>query len=96
MVAEGHRGTVEEGVRVLERFDAMLGGLLANWDEAEGLVIITSDHGNLEDFSHSHHTLNRVPTLVIGEHRRAISDGGVGGAFDLTGFTPAIARFLEP
>jgi hypothetical protein len=97
----GHRGTVEEGVRVLERFDTMLGGLLANWDDDEGLIIITSDHGNLEDFSHRHHTLNRVPTLVIGRNRRAISggapavDGGPDG-FNLTRFAPAIARYLEP
>jgi len=92
----GHRGTVEEGAKLLERFDAMLGGLLANWDDEEGLIVITSDHGNLEDFSHSHHTRNRVPTLVIGRNRRTIRDSGAGGAFDLTRFTPAIVRYLEP
>ncbi|MEK7786724.1 MAG: peptidase [Chloroflexota bacterium] len=85
----GHRGTVDEGVKVLEHFDAMLGGLLANWDD-DGLIIITSDHGNLEDFSHSHHTINKVPTLVIGRDRHSIS----GGVNDLSGFAPAILNYL--
>ncbi|MEK7324219.1 MAG: hypothetical protein AAB217_03050 [Chloroflexota bacterium] len=85
----GHRGTVDEGVKVLEHFDAMLGGLLANWDD-DGLIIITSDHGNLEDFSHSHHTINKVPTLVIGRDRHSIS----GGVTDLSGFVPAILNYL--
>lgn len=87
----GHRGTVEEGVRVLERFDAMMSGLLAHWDHEGGLVVVTSDHGNLEDMSHSHHTISRVPTFVIGRHRAEFADG----LTDLTGFTPAILRFLE-
>ncbi|MBI3242159.1 MAG: alkaline phosphatase family protein [Chloroflexi bacterium] len=84
----GHRGTVEEGAKMLERFDAMLGGLLANWDD-DGLIIITSDHGNLEDLSHSHHTINKVPTLIIGRNRNAIPF-----IVDLTGFVPAILNYL--
>jgi hypothetical protein len=87
----GHRGTVEEGARVLERFDSLMTGLLSNWDYDEGLIVITSDHGNLEDLSHTHHTLNRVPTFVIGHRRAEFAEGLV----DLTGFTPAIVRFLS-
>lgn len=86
----GHRGTVDEGVAVMERLDAMLGGLLAHWDDEEGVVIITSDHGNLEDHSHTHHTLNRVPTVIVGRHRDAIARD----LTDLTGFAPAILRYL--
>lgn len=87
----GHRGTLEEGVKILQNFDAVLGGLLANWNDEEGLVVITSDHGNMEDFSHKHHTLNRVPTLVIGRHRAAFA----ANLTDLTGFAPAIVRYLS-
>lgn len=86
----GHRGTVAEGVEVLERFDTMLGGLLANWDYAEGLVIITADHGNLEDLSQKHHTLNKVPIFVIGQARTEFS----ANLTDLSGLTPAILRYL--
>jgi hypothetical protein len=87
----GHRGTLEEGVRTLERFDSMLSGLLAHWDYDHGLVVITSDHGNLEDLSHSHHTVNRVPAFVVGSQRAEFADR----LSDLTGFTPAILRFFS-
>jgi 2,3-bisphosphoglycerate-independent phosphoglycerate mutase len=30
------------------------------------LLLITSDHGNLEDLSTSSHTLNQVPLLAVG------------------------------
>jgi len=84
----GHRGTLAEARTLVERFDAVLGGLLEAWDDGAGLVAITSDHGNLEDLSHKHHTLNRVPTFVIGAARAAFADG----LSDLTGFTPAILK----
>jgi hypothetical protein len=87
----GHRGTLAEARTLIERFDAVLGGLLEAWDDDAGLVVITSDHGNLEDLSHKHHTLNRVPTFVVGAARSAFADG----LRDLTGFTPAILRALE-
>ena len=87
----GHRGTLAEARTLLERFDAVLGGLLEAWDDAAGLVVITSDHGNLEDLSHKHHTLNRVPTFVIGAGRAAFAEG----LADLTHFTPAILKALS-
>ena len=68
----------------------MLGGLLAAWDDAAGLIVITSDHGNLEALDHRHHTLNRVPTLVIGADRAAFS----AGLTNLAHLAPAIERYL--
>jgi len=88
----GHRGDLAEGRQLLEHFDAVLGGLLEAWDDETGLIVITSDHGNLEDLNHSHHTLNRVPTFIIGAARAAFARGLV----DLTHFTPAILRTLVP
>jgi 2,3-bisphosphoglycerate-independent phosphoglycerate mutase len=88
----GHRGNLAEGRTVLERIDGVLAGLLEAWDDSTGLTVITSDHGNLEDLRHKHHTANRVPTLVIGEAREAFAEGLV----DLTGFAGAIERFLDP
>jgi hypothetical protein len=86
----GHRGSLDEGRAVVERLDAVLGGLLAAWDDAAGLIVITSDHGNLEDLSHKHHTHNAVPTLIIGDQRQAFGEGLV----DLSGFAPASERYL--
>jgi 2,3-bisphosphoglycerate-independent phosphoglycerate mutase len=88
----GHRGTLAEARQLLERLDATLGGLLEAWDDEAGLIVITSDHGNLEDLSHRHHTLNPVPTFVIGAARAAFAPG----LSDLTHFASAILRFLSP
>jgi 2,3-bisphosphoglycerate-independent phosphoglycerate mutase len=86
----GHRGPFEEGVRVLELFDGVMRGVLDRWDDDEGLVLITSDHGNMEDLSHGKHTDNRVPSLVIGREKAAFAEG-----FDaLTDFVPRIRRCL--
>jgi 2,3-bisphosphoglycerate-independent phosphoglycerate mutase len=65
----GHRGTLDEAVAMLERFDGVMAGALAAWDDAEGLIIITSDHGNMEAIGERHHTENPVPTVVIGAGR---------------------------
>lgn len=85
----GHRGTLADGIRVLETIDAVLGGVLEAWDETTGLILLTSDHGNLEDLSQRHHTRNAVPALIIGRERAAFAD-----LTDLTGFGPAILKTL--
>ncbi len=86
----GHRGTLEEGVRLLERLDRVMAGALDAWDDDEGLVILTSDHGNLEDVSHRHHTENDVPTLIIGSAKAAFA----AGLSDLSDLVPRMAAVL--
>jgi bisphosphoglycerate-independent phosphoglycerate mutase (AlkP superfamily) len=87
----GHRGTLPEARQVLETFDAVLGGLLEAWDDTRGLILITSDHGNLETLDHRHHTLGQVPTLVIGHDRRVFAEG----LHDLTHIAPRIEAYLS-
>ena len=86
----GHRGTLARGIAILERFDAVLGGLLECWDEAAGLIVITSDHGNMEDLSTRRHTLNPVPTVVIGRRAQDFAKGFAS----LRDFVPACDRML--
>ncbi|MBK7893614.1 MAG: alkaline phosphatase family protein [Anaerolineaceae bacterium] len=62
----GHRGTLAEAAAHLEMIDAVLGGLLDAWDDANGLLILTSDHGNIEEKDQRQHTRNPVPTLLVG------------------------------
>ena len=62
----GHRGTLDEAATHLEMIDAVLGGLLDTWDDQNGLFILTSDHGNIEEKDQRQHTRNPVPTLLIG------------------------------
>ena len=86
----GHRGAVSDGVAVLERFDAVLAGVLEEWDGDSGLVVITSDHGNMEDLSTRRHTLNPVPTLIIGRRAAEFAEGYTC----LADFVPACDRML--
>ena len=41
---------------------------MAAWDDSLGLLIITSDHGNLEEKNHRQHTRNPVPTILVGQN----------------------------
>ena len=87
----GHRGPFERGVEILELFDGVMASLLDVWDDSAGLIVITSDHGNMEDLSSRHHTENDVPTVVIGQARHTFADG----LRDLTGITPGVLRVLN-
>lgn len=51
----GHRRDMGAAVDALERLDALIGGILSRWPERDVLVLM-SDHGNLEDLSTHHHT----------------------------------------
>ncbi len=66
----GHRGTFNDALDHIELLDTVIGGVLDNWDDDNGLLIITSDHGNMEDMQHRHHTCNPVPTIIVNrEHK---------------------------
>lgn len=87
----GHRGTLEEGVYLLELFDAVMAGVLDVWDDEEGLIIVTSDHGNMEDLGNGgKHTDNDVPGLIIGRGKEAFAEG----LTTLADFAPRIAHLL--
>lgn len=88
----GHRGTLDQAVGLLQSLDAVLAGLLEVWDTGRDLIVVTSDHGNLEDRQARGHTRNPVPALVIGPlpARREF----LAGLQDLTDFAPAILRAL--
>ncbi len=88
----GHRGTPDQAVALLESLDAVLSSLLDHWNLERDLIVVTSDHGNLEELKARGHTLNPVPGLVIGprEMRRSFLEG----LTDLTGFAPALLRTL--
>jgi len=86
----GHRGPLSEAIAHLELIDAALGGLLAAWDDARGLLIITSDHGNLEEKGHRRHTRNAVPTILVGRAHAAHA----ATIHDLTDIAPVVRRAL--
>jgi bisphosphoglycerate-independent phosphoglycerate mutase (AlkP superfamily) len=75
---------------VIESLDALLGGVVAAADLREVLVLLVSDHGNVEDMSRSGHTRNSVPALLIGDGRDAVG----AGLAAITDVTPALCRWL--
>ena len=83
----GHKQQMDTAVGLMETFDSVLGGVMDAMND-ELLVLVTSDHGNMEDMSTRRHTAADVPVLVIGE--RAARDEFTRGMKDLTHIAPAI------
>lgn len=61
-----HKGTPEDVDRVLRNLNEFMETLLPFADEPEQLLIMTSDHGNIEDARSRSHTMNPVPFLALG------------------------------
>lgn len=88
----GHKQDMPWAIRQLETFDGVLKGLLTNWDLENDIVLLTSDHGNMEDLGTRKHTDAHVPLLLFGNQQNLNYFSNVT---DLTGVAPAISRFLQ-
>jgi hypothetical protein len=66
----GHRGAAGEVLRVLGHLDALLESLLPSASAGRNLLILTSDHGNIEDCGSGQHTANPVPFVALGRGAR--------------------------
>ncbi|MBI4544494.1 MAG: alkaline phosphatase family protein [Gemmatimonadetes bacterium] len=64
----GHRRSLAEARAALERVDAFLGGVLEELP-ADCLLLVASDHGNIEDIR-TGHTRNPALALVVGPGHR--------------------------
>jgi len=63
-----HRRSLEECVSLVRDLDALVGALLSLLDGRSDTLVLTSDHGNLEDFRLRGHSRNPVPLLAWGRH----------------------------
>ena len=88
----GHKQNMSAACTLLETFDGVLGGLLDAWDDERDLILLTSDHGNLEDLSTRRHTDANVPGLVIGS--KSARREFCSGLTDLTHIAPAIQKAI--
>jgi len=86
----GHAQDLDAARRVLPMLARFIRSLLAKLDLKHSTVILTSDHGNIEDLSVRNHTLNPVPTLVWGRQRERMASR----IRSLTDITPAIIDVL--
>lgn len=67
-----HRHSTAECVELVRQLDELVGVLLQRLDPGRDTLLLTSDHGNLEDLSHRRHTRNPVPLLAWGRHGAAL------------------------
>lgn len=87
----GHAQEMAAAVEVLERFDRMLAGVIGAMDMRNTVLLITSDHGNMEDLSTKSHTRNPVPLILYGNQAPSLSSA-IGS--DLTSITPFLVKAL--
>jgi 2,3-bisphosphoglycerate-independent phosphoglycerate mutase len=69
----GHEQDFESARTVLRELARFVRAVLARLDLARTTVLLTSDHGNVEDLSTRNHTLNQVPTLAWGPAREPVA-----------------------
>lgn len=69
----GHSQSMVEALKVLRIVDGLITAILEAKRDPNLLVVITSDHGNIEDISTKSHTRNLVPFIVIGHGHEQIA-----------------------
>ena len=87
----GHKQDWEKSVTLIQQIDEFIGGLMSILSQRQEDVawLLTSDHGNIEDFSVKGHTHNPVPAL--GWSNRPVEWPQWKGLEDVT---PGIVRML--
>ncbi len=86
----GHLQDAERAKTTLQSLASFIRAMLERVDLDVTTVILTSDHGNIEDLSTRNHTLNPVPTIVWGEHQQLLTDR----IRNLADITPTIVEIL--
>ena len=86
----GHAQDRDAAIKVLPTLGRFIRTVLNRLDLERSPVILTSDHGNIEDLSTRNHTLNPVPAIVWGKERKRIA----ASIRALTDITPTIVNLL--
>jgi 2,3-bisphosphoglycerate-independent phosphoglycerate mutase len=86
----GHSMDPDMAVWALERLDAFIQAILGLLDTSTDTLLLTSDHGNLENLGIKTHTLNDIPLAVLGKNASDFSE-----VRSITDITPAILSSLE-
>jgi hypothetical protein len=86
----GHKVDHASILAVLNEVDEFLRGIVDLLRPRSDLLIVTSDHGNIEDWTVKGHTRNPVPTILIGARRTQAASR----IHALTDITPAILNLF--
>ncbi|MDR5684196.1 MAG: hypothetical protein QN163_09235 [Armatimonadota bacterium] len=87
----GHRRWNLDPVAVVERLDRAFGASVEASDLAETLIVLTSDHGNIEDGTTDVHTHNPVPLVAVGARAEQVASS----VRSIADVSPAILAVLE-
>ena len=88
----GHMADQSEAEKVIQILDRFIGTLAVKINFNDTILIIASDHGNLESLTSRDHTLNRVPALLVGNRElRVLLQPEM---HDLTDLLPAFKKAL--
>lgn len=87
----GHDQDFNLAKKVLPELAQFIRSLLDKVDLETTTVLLTSDHGNIEDLSKRNHTLNLVPTIIWGRKKDEIAND----INNLADITPAIIKLLR-
>ena len=86
----GHTRDAAQARTVLSRLDRFLESLSAQIRDDDALLVLTSDHGNVEDLSTRLHTRNPVPLVAVGPG----ADELRSNVRSLADVTPALLRLF--
>lgn len=85
----GHQQDLNLALTLLNRLDRFLGVVFQNLDRYNLVLLVVSDHGNIEDLSTNSHTFNPVPTAVFGKDLTVFED--IQSLLDIY---PAVLKYL--
>jgi bisphosphoglycerate-independent phosphoglycerate mutase (AlkP superfamily) len=90
----GHRAGMKGSIRSLERVDGFLGGVLQSFPREGGLVV-TSDHGNIEEATGGH-TRNPALGLFVGSAAHVAQRTRPASIMDVPGILGLPAETPDP
>jgi len=95
----GHTGNLEAGVKCCHEVDKYLGKIVEAYLRAAGTVLVTADHGNIEEMINlktgeidTEHSSNQVPFIVVNKNMGNKIELRSGGA--LGDIAPTILKLL--
>jgi 2,3-bisphosphoglycerate-independent phosphoglycerate mutase len=85
----GHTGNLKAAISCIESVDHYLGKIIEEYLKVEGTVVVTADHGNIEEMINlktgeinTEHTTNKVPFIIINKKLenqiKLLDDGCLG------------------
>lgn len=94
-------GNLEKTIQAVQFVDTCLGGIVEKVREFGGIALVTSDHGNCEDFSQNGSattafTSNPVPFFMVGDHLNSFELRQDGALEDVAPTLLAILGIEKP